>query len=317
MTYREKLIIIRRACMKKVVAIGAAALALTLLLAVEIVRHKNEPLRDWQRLPHGGAVRVFAVTYGTWHQIQAPPRGWSERLKDLPYARTPRALFDTLTDKFRGCVGMNDGALVLWLQIDGRTPQSLRFQEAELVLPGLEPFHARGGGGAGFCNDFVYSSASFPIIPQRLKTLRFIVAAEGQRFAFETKNPAYREELPVWQPEPLPQVREAGDFTVTLRDIQLVPARLNADREKWEVHPSWSITKGGEKADEWFNLYAHCSDAGGNSPGLLSESAWKVRCEAWQTERYPFSVTRCSLSTRRREQQGWRSRGCSAPVNSR
>ena len=161
-------------------------------------------------------------------------------------------------------------------------------KEKALHLPDGQILRSGYGGGA-FSRGLVVNGAIFDVVPYRARTLRFGATIDGQQFEFETVNPAWRINLPVWKAEPLPQTREIGGVALTLRGLKVETSEHKATN--WIPIPEWAVTKGEAKADQWFDVKVSYEDADGNVSqfmALFSALVWKVRATVTHSRFYPF-----------------------------
>jgi len=276
--------------MKKLALLFAGTLVILALGCFLVVRAERESGREWRALPGGGEVRIYAVTHGLKHEIQAPRLPWMRRLRGSLHARS----WPALRNAWRGETGSASSgggqvpSLMVWLQVRGR-PDYMIMSEAELRLPDGQIFRSRGkSGGSG--GDFKHTQTTFYVVPSRAQTLHFVAMLDKERFEFTLRNPAFKRSSPTWQALPLPQTQQVGDVSLTLRALALEPARA-WDASQWVVRPSWTLTVGGKPVKDWFSIEWEYLDEIGNrfwDCGLLSEPVWKVRAVVTRTNRFPF-----------------------------
>ena len=258
-----------------------ALLALAGGLGIWLFREREK--NPWQPLPKGGEVRLYAVTYGVQHVIRnwVPPL--PERVTDAVKSGFWSRLFESggRTTAIHG----TEPSIMFWLVVRGRgAAGGISLDDATLQLPGGQIL--RGvSSGSGSSNAETY----FKLVPYRAPTLRLVTKIDGQRFEFETVNPALHTNPPAWTAEPLPQTRKNGDVELTLRALRLKQAEnMTTD---WVPNSEWAVAVRSEKADAWFDIRTNYEDAGGNVSSfiaLLSEPVWKVRATVMRDSFYPF-----------------------------
>ena len=263
-----------------------ALLALAGGLGLWLLRERAQ--NPWQPLPKGGAVRLHAITYGAKNEIHYGFAPLAERVAATVKTRSWRPLFSA--DVGAG-VGAGNNGFVVWLLARERPfAQGITMKEKILHLPDGQILRSDYAGGSSNARGLVVNGAIFDVVPYRARTLRFVAMIDGQRFEFETVNPAWRTNLPVWKSEPLPQMHENGGITLALRGLKIETSEQKATN--WIPIPEWAVTKGGAKADEWFDVKTSYEDAGGNVSqfmALFAEPVWKIRATVMRSRYYPFS----------------------------
>jgi hypothetical protein len=114
---------------------------------------------------------------------------------------------------------------------------------------------------------------------------------------FDAPTPATGS-IPVWQPEPLPSTKQAGDLSVTLKQLYFEPTKFNGGSALMlRVLPKFEILRGGEPTTDWSTDQLFILDPLGNSQLVWGcnlcpqEAAWKLRLQLFRKETAPFDAT--------------------------
>jgi len=258
------------------------------------VRNQQEAYQ-WKPLPNVGEVRLFAVTHGLKHEINFPRTSWSQRLKNAWQARSLRSLSPSHGSVYsRSASSLSAGSqpsITIWLETRTPSGASVSLQDSELTLPDGQLFHTGSSSGSGGGPTYL-NSVSYPVVPYYSKTLHFATTINNQRCEFDFPNPAFRADLPVWTPQPLPQTQKRGTVELTLRALKLEPGYSRYGAGDWRMEPQWTVAMDGAEATRCYGVRATYEDPGGNSAwqiGLLSAPAWKIHATATRTNRFPFA----------------------------
>ncbi|MHA3771189.1 hypothetical protein ACXR0O_06580 [Verrucomicrobiota bacterium sgz303538] len=267
------------------VVLISVAVVLPLYLAAQ-----REKGGAWQPLPGGGEIRFHTVTHGSTHRVYYPKAGLGELIKRSLQSRSFRPFFEKpgWSETSTGS-GQN---IAIWLASRGRKGSLSSLSKGELMLPDGQTFYSGSSGSSGGpSREFSLSHMNFQVLPYTAKQLKFATTIDGKHFEWDFPNSAYREDVPEWTPEPLPQTREISGYKVILKDLKLKPS--SPYTTNWEISPTSTVfSSDGKDVGKWFSLgYRYC-DAGGNDLykcGLLGASAWKVKVRLSRTNSYPFA----------------------------
>lgn len=259
------------------------AVVLPLYLAGKL---KNDAA--WRPLPRGGEIRFHTLTRGRRHGLIHPRPAFGVLLQRSVQARSLQPLFQK-PDRSESIIDTE--SIGVWLAIRGRKGSLFQLTEGELTLPDGQIFYDVSVGSVGDSEEVSFTNRMFQVIPHTAKQLKLAWVIEEKRFEWEIPNPTYREDVPVWNPEPLPQTREIGGFRVTLKDLKLKSFGRNLSN--WRAYPSVTVwSSDGKDLSPCFSLSHTFCDAGGNENylcGLLSASAWKVKTHLSRNSIYPFA----------------------------
>lgn len=258
---------------------------------------RGDDLGKWHALPKGGEIRVAAVTFGTKHEFDAEDRTLLQRFKDsfrAPNLAAARSAFARKTGTMKG-----ERSLCVWFEMRGRTRGDLSFDGVKLRTPegdvikdipyeDITPANAQSRR----------YDVGFHILPYRAANLRVSAVLDGAEMNFKLANPLTRVAVPNWISEPLPQTHQQGDVALTLLNIE-IGEDPDFERDphctlRWVAEPSFSITRKGQKADDWYFLSANFHTPGGNisgACGLFSEPVWRVRAFVGRRENYPCEAS--------------------------
>lgn len=246
---------------------------------------------QWQALPNGGDIRVFAITKGPIHAVKIP--GPMLTMQQVRTAIRMRSL-----SPLKGPPLRNDKILSrwpdlrVWFETQGN-PMPPKPRDPTMILSDGRRISSRSGG-EGFDGTTQYYYSSFRYIPYREKTIRVVCQVGDKTVELTHKNPFYRKDLPVWTSSPLPQTRSNGDLELRLQKLVSAKPTFPPPRPgdpNWIAKPTWSMTKGGENADAWFHVRTGFEDPAGqrlSEYDLAGEPVWKVCADLSRTNSYPF-----------------------------
>jgi hypothetical protein len=130
-----------------------------------------------------------------------------------------------------------------------------------------------------------------PFMPTNERELRLRANIENAPWEFAFRNPAFGTVQRIWRAESLPQTKESGSLSVTLRSLTLRKGYTYRDETAWVPRPSWSILYGGREAADSFSFGVTYEDEGGNSDdysAILSEPVWRLRFRIVPRNQFPF-----------------------------
>ncbi len=260
-------------------------------------------------MPDGTVLVLKAVTYGKEHKLPLPPRtNWF-----LPVFLQSREQ-DSLDHETWG------DKLVVWLaRYDPKTGRALDFEwwlKNTVVdangdtITDRHPswdyrFGQSGSGSSGSSGpgarpydvahreyDQLYASSELPLFRCNSKTFQLRVHnADNDIVAtFDVPWPGPKS-FPIWEPEPLPISKPAGDLTVTLKRLDTDFVYHN-DEKSYFLDPSFRVTKDGKPAS-WHVEGQILTDALGNTSRingltlLWSEPAWKLTADFYRNNTAP------------------------------
>jgi hypothetical protein len=241
-------------------------------------------------LPNGSVLTLEAVTYGRQHEFTFDTATWQSRVR--------QAAPGFLKRFFRGggmtMTTTEPNGLVIWVSfLDAVTGQygnpgstyNLELVDGHGCTTRISSYGTGGGGKPGF----LISHFALENFPRRDRTFKLRVKARppGEQKVLaelEISNPA-RGPFPVWEPQPLPQVRTNGELTIALKNVRL-------GRGGGYIIPDTQVTRAGRMAEDWTLNMLGLEDATGNfhySPLCTNEPAWKLKYRLLRNEHAKFS----------------------------
>lgn len=297
-------------------------LALGLVVAVVVFMFTAMDYSLRRQLADGSTLRIVDVSFGTDHSYhEAQPKAWQLAMgKKLPYLVAAR-----LGWWFRGGSSIAQGGyggvtnLLLFFTHEGAgkmRPASRKSYRVIVFDDQGNSFEGEANGEAGGPDStdthfHFLNAASFDAYPRRCKTIgvRFLQDQKdgkaGETIAeFHIPNP-HPGSFPAWFPEPVPDVKHAGDLSATLMEFTTGLSRDHpegAARENEESMTRLALHLGDAPNCPWKPMMLEVSDATDNRwlpyspatrtrenasdytltfPGTLwpGEAAWKLRVE--------------------------------------
>jgi hypothetical protein len=217
----------------------------------------------------GGTVEAYDATFGTVHS----PKGGGTSS------------------------GGSRNSLMLWVREKGVSefrPRISQITALDIDLPdGQILMGRRGSSMSSSPEGTTWELGSFSIVPRRNKELGVRFSMAGKEYRLRFPNPAYKADVPTWQPQSLPLTWEKDGLSATLHSLDLVwNERTTHKGLRWELRQNWSVTWNGQAAEKWYSVGGSVEDAGGNLSsygGLLGEPAWKLHCAVYPTYGFPFA----------------------------
>ena len=118
---------------------------------------------------------------------------------------------------------------------------------------------------------------------------------DGQTLHFNGRNPAFvKRDAALWKAEPLPQAPRSMVWKSPWTGLWGV-ARRWVGGSSWGARADFSVGIDGKAAGDWvycaptfFDPLGNESSLAVSSTVLFSQPIWKVHCDAWKNERYPY-----------------------------
>jgi tetratricopeptide (TPR) repeat protein len=163
---------------------------------------------------------------------------------------------------------------------------------------GSRPFQPLGGGPF----DAIVAHSTLPRFRTSNPTFKLRVYDNQGTVVGELNvpTPDGLRQLPVWQPEPLPTTKSAGDLAVKLIQVRVAKGETYSNGAKHattQLTPVVELTRDGKPATEWSRSSFAWLDAAGNTatPGdcrlCPRETAWKLRARFFRAADAQFDVT--------------------------
>jgi hypothetical protein len=266
--------------------LGSLLFSVGLFAFCAVLLTQREP---WRPLPGGGEVRLVKVAYGETLEISdgglkaddlrdwlGPT--WSRLLG--PYPNSSGTRFGEPTLAFAFCTRGLNGNLVL------------QNAQCEIDMPDGQMLVGRFGGGGGVTGGTMTESGTFEITPFSERRLRMRLQVDGQILHFDVRNPIFRNKGAAWKAVPLPQTHTVDGIEITLDRVVGEWAEDDSrSSSAWVARADFSVGIDGKAAGDWVDCAPTFSDPLGNESSLavlFSQPVWKVHCNAWKNERFPF-----------------------------